>query len=367
MKNVKIISFIIAVIMTLSAVPVLAVDPCETHTFGDWVTVTEAGCLTEGAKTRTCTVCGYVENDVIPAKGHNNVFDRIAPTCTEPGKLTSYCPTCGLIHSETVIPATGHTAGYKTVVTAPSAGDDGEWRICCVNCGVVLQSGTIDASAPTVALDFSEPEKLDDTYNTVSASVNLINNPGVWAFSFYLYYDPAFFVTDIAVGDIFTSGESIYEAKNIVVSEDAKARSEFAKANIPTSNLRALCFYGDSSDLSDKAGDGAVITVTFRYSGELDGTYGFGFVPVPDSVINAAGCDVDFTFYPASIPFEPIADNVVIGDVNDDGLITLQDLSALKGFLAGVSNAHANVLNSDISGDGLVTISDIGAIKKLLA
>ena len=367
MKTYRLISLIIALLFVFCAVPVYATDPCETHTFDDWVVTTDAGCLTEGAKTRTCSVCGATETEVIPAKGHNNVFERIAPTCTEAGKLTSYCPTCGLIHSETVIPATGHTAGYKTVVTAPSASDDGEWRICCVNCGLVMQSGTIDAAAPTVALDFSEPEKLDDSYNTVTASVKLINNPGVWAFSFYLYYDPAFYVTNVAFGDMFTSDESICEAKNVVVAEDAKAKSEFAKANIPTANLRALCFYADSSDFSDKTGDGTVITVTFRYSGELDGTYGFGFVPVPDSVINSSGNDVDFTFYPASIPFAPIENNVIIGDVNDDGLITLQDLAALKKYLAGVSGATANDLNSDVNGDGLVTIADIGAIKILLA
>ena len=366
MKNVKIISLIIAVVMTICAVPVYATDPCETHTFDEWVTVTEAGCVTEGAKTRTCTVCGYVENETIPAKGHNNVFNRVAPTCTEDGMLTSYCPTCGLIHSQTVLPATGHTAGYKTVVTAPGAGGDGEWRICCVNCGAVLQSGAIDSSAPTVALEFAEPEKLDDTYNTVSASVKLINNPGVWAFSFYLYYDPAFFVTDVAFGDVFSDGESICEAKNIVVSGDAKARREFAKANIDTSNLRALCFYADSSDLSEKEGDGTVITVTFRYSGELDETYGFGFVPVPDSVIDSDGNDIDFTFYPASKKIKPIKDNILVGDVNGDGLLTIQDLASIKQLLAGADGVYA-VANSDINGDGLLTIADIAAIKILLA
>ena len=61
------------------------------------------------------------------------------------------------------------------------------------------------------------------------------------------------------------------------------------------------------------------------------------------------------------------AAEVIIGDVNDDGLITLSDLAALKKFLAGVAGAEANVANSDVSGDGLVTIADIGAIKKLLA
>ena len=63
---------------------------------------------------------------------------------------------------------------------------------------------------------------------------------------------------------------------------------------------------------------------------------------------------------------EPVVP-VVIGDVNDDGLITLKDLAALKAYVAGVSGAEANVANSDINGDGLVTISDVGAIKKLIA
>ncbi len=45
-------------------------DAKEEHTFGDWNTTVAAVCTTPGEKTRTCTVCKYVEVAVIDAPGH---------------------------------------------------------------------------------------------------------------------------------------------------------------------------------------------------------------------------------------------------------------------------------------------------------
>ena len=85
------------------------VDPTGNHTYGEWTTVKEATCTTAGEKKHTCTVCGHVETQEIPATGHHWVdkgdgthgCDK--PGCTEKhphhwkdnGDGTHTCPDCG--------------------------------------------------------------------------------------------------------------------------------------------------------------------------------------------------------------------------------------------------------------------------------
>ena len=56
------------------------------HTYGEWTTVKEATCTAAGQKQHTCTECGHVETEGIPATGHHWV-DR--------GDGTRTCPDCG--------------------------------------------------------------------------------------------------------------------------------------------------------------------------------------------------------------------------------------------------------------------------------
>ena len=56
------------------------------HSYGEWTTVTEATCTTAGQKQRTCTECGHVETQEIPATGHH---------WKDNGDGTHTCPDCG--------------------------------------------------------------------------------------------------------------------------------------------------------------------------------------------------------------------------------------------------------------------------------
>ena len=56
------------------------------HTYGDWTTVTPATCTTAGQKQRTCTKCGHVETEAIPATGHH---------WKDNGDGTHTCTKCG--------------------------------------------------------------------------------------------------------------------------------------------------------------------------------------------------------------------------------------------------------------------------------
>lgn len=58
----------------------------KAHSYGEWVVDTPATCTTAGQKKRTCTECGHVETQEIPATGHHWVDN---------GNGTHTCPDCG--------------------------------------------------------------------------------------------------------------------------------------------------------------------------------------------------------------------------------------------------------------------------------
>ena len=58
----------------------------KAHSYGEWVVDTPATCTTAGQKKRTCTECGHVETQEIPATGHHWV---------DKGDGTHTCPGCG--------------------------------------------------------------------------------------------------------------------------------------------------------------------------------------------------------------------------------------------------------------------------------
>ena len=56
------------------------------HSYGEWTTVKEATCTAAGQKQHTCTECGHVETQEIPATGHHWV---------DKGDGTHTCTKCG--------------------------------------------------------------------------------------------------------------------------------------------------------------------------------------------------------------------------------------------------------------------------------
>ena len=65
----------------------------EAHAYGEWTTVKEATCTTAGQKQRTCTKCGHVETQEIPATGHH---------WKDNGDGTHTCPDCGATEGQPV-------------------------------------------------------------------------------------------------------------------------------------------------------------------------------------------------------------------------------------------------------------------------
>ena len=111
-----------------------AVGHIETIQQGREATCTEDG-LTDGLYCWECWEV-FEEQEVIPASGHTEVIDEaVAPTCTEKGLSEGkHCSKCNeVLVEQTELPANGHN--YTSVVTAPTATENGLTEYTCSVCG----------------------------------------------------------------------------------------------------------------------------------------------------------------------------------------------------------------------------------------
>lgn len=111
-----------------------AVGHIETIQQGREATCTEDG-LTDGLYCWECWEV-FEEQEVIPASGHTEVIDEaVAPTCTEKGLSEGkHCSECNeVLVAQTELPENGHN--YTSVVTAPTATENGLTEYTCSACG----------------------------------------------------------------------------------------------------------------------------------------------------------------------------------------------------------------------------------------
>ncbi len=122
----------------------------EVHKYGSWTIVTASTCTSVGAKTATCSVCGYKKTESIPANGHSlTKIAAVAPTCTSPGQTEgSYCSVCGIVVSgQESINALGHD--FVDTITPPTVTTDGYTTHTCSRCGYTYKDSATDATGST--------------------------------------------------------------------------------------------------------------------------------------------------------------------------------------------------------------------------
>ncbi|MBQ7714937.1 MAG: hypothetical protein IJT70_03600 [Clostridia bacterium] len=275
------------------------------HSFGEWAVTTPAGCTTTGLRTRTCTICGTTEEEVIAATGHTVATQTVPATCTQSGYVRTYCSVCGTELSRTDIPATGHTTGKWFVTRKATASVAGTKVKYCKTCGATAETASYSVNDPAISVSFAEPEEYDANYNTVTATVSIANNPGLWALGFYFYYDPAFTAISAVNGNVFPNNGNI-GAVNVVSANDPLVSAAFAECGVPAGSTRSVCFYAESDNFSNITSNGTIATVTFKYSNDLDDTYEFGFVFDDDSIIDSDAENVEILFIDENAAIEPI-------------------------------------------------------------
>lgn len=110
--------------------------PTGAHDWGNGVVTTAPTETTPGARTFTCTVCGDIREETIPATGaHDYQFTKnVAPTCTDGGYDLYTCSGCGATERRNLTDAAGHKWDNGVVTTAPTETTPGMRTFTCTVC-----------------------------------------------------------------------------------------------------------------------------------------------------------------------------------------------------------------------------------------
>ncbi len=99
----------------------------------EWrVEETEPTCAQDGVLRKTCVLCGFSTEELIPPASHQWIEERTEPTCTEEGVLRRTCELCGL-ETEEALPPAGHQ--WYEEITEPTCTETGVLRKACALCG----------------------------------------------------------------------------------------------------------------------------------------------------------------------------------------------------------------------------------------
>ena len=107
------------------------------HGYGEWETVSPAGCESAGEEIRTCGRCGNVETRETEPLGHEYEAEIVEPTCTEGGYTLYECVRCGDGYRDDETEALGHSYGEWETVSPAGCESAGEEIRTCGRCGNV--------------------------------------------------------------------------------------------------------------------------------------------------------------------------------------------------------------------------------------
>ena len=147
--------------------------PTGAHDWGNGVVTTAPTETTPGARTFTCTVCGDIREETIPATGaHDYQFTKnVAPTCTDGGYDLYTCSGCGATERRNLTDAAGHKWDNGVVTTAPTETTPGVRTYTCTVCGDIREETIPATGASTCTGGPSCP----------SYGLHDVAGPGYWA------------------------------------------------------------------------------------------------------------------------------------------------------------------------------------------
>ena len=284
-----------------------------THSWNSGEITTAATCEGLGEKTYTCTLCGATRTENIEALGHSWDDGEIttAPTCGATGVKTYTCQNDGTHTKTETIPATGaHTWGEWEVTTAATCAADGERSRTCSVCGTV-EHETIPMTGHTM-----------EAHAAVDADCDTAGNSAYWYCS--------------ACNKYFSDAEGETE-----IEEDSWIISELGHVWVE---------WQEGDDIAD-------FTLKTAATTESAAVYYKNCSRCGES---AEGIDESETFtYGEQLPYEP---DIVYGDVNGDGDITLADLTLLSRYF--VNNTIPVSDGADVNGKEGVTLADLTLLSR---
>ena len=231
------------------------------HTWDNGKVTTEPTETTPGVRTFTCTVCGEVKTETIPATGaHTHKWDAgkvtTEPTATTPGVRTYTCTICGQTRTE-IIPATGSAVcpggaacpsfRFRDVPAPSNWAHEG--IDYCVRRSLMVGTG-VGTFSPDMAC--SRAQIVQILYNLSGDKTDYGN-----------YYLP---FTDVAPGDWFYEAVAWAYANDIVAGTSA---STFAPNDVITREQMAVILYGYTAKFAPEFTGNAASLSTFPDAGSV--------------------------------------------------------------------------------------------------
>ena len=201
------------------------------HTYGETVVIEEASCLRNGKQESVCKDCGETITEIIPALGHDRVYESdVEPTCETPGRTGRVvCDRCGMVLEEgETIPPLGHEI----------EGDE------CINCG------------KEACMDLEFVISLDESYYILIGLGKCTH-------------------THILVPDVYDDGENgEHPVKSIKIEAFSSKKNGVAKAE----QIVTISFPDSIEDIGNDAFRGCsnLVSVTFGRGVWMIGSNAFG-------------------------------------------------------------------------------------------
>lgn len=286
----------------------------KNHAYNETTVTANATCGKEGTITVKCANCDYVKSvTTIPATGNHSWNDGIVttPATCVPGVKTYTCTICGATKTETISSSgTGHTESntYKQV-------DGTKHAYCCSVCSTWVEqehsfgaANTYTTSGITVTktactkcgykkVEYSgvtQPTVIvgqasTTSGGTVTLPVRLVNNPGIWAQNFIIYYPENLELTNVSSSTELYPDTDVISNKDITAVNNDRVKSAMLAEGKSPAGIKTLIYYVDNVALEDViTTQGDIVYLTFKVPDSALSEYNIGIIGV-----DAVNCDCE--------------------------------------------------------------------------
>lgn len=294
----------------------VTINPNTTHAYSETIVTVAPTCSQQGTTTVKCENCDYVKSVTTTAATGNHSWDDgkvTTPATCVPGVKTFTCTVCGTTKTEVIdSTGTGHTESstYKQVDGtnhAYSCGVCSTWveqahsygaattytangitvtEKACTKCGYkkVEYSGV---ETPTVFVGRASTT----AGSTVTLPVRLVNNSGVWAQNFIIYYPENLELENVSSSTELYPDTGVVSTKDITAVDNSRVKSAMLAQEKSPAGMKALVYYVENAALEDiTTSQGDIVYLTFKVPSNALSEYNIGIIGIDDDAIN---CDLE--------------------------------------------------------------------------
>ena len=300
----------------------------HSHSYGDWVTITESTCAANGIQESVCLTCGDVRTQAIAMLNHSYDIVLSLPTCKELGYSTYTCTACGDRYVSDYVDALDHE--YEYVVTEPTYTNQGYTTHTCVNCG----DSYVDSYTGPLA-----PE------TDVKVTVGTVSGMAGDTVEVYLTLENAPELKILAISDL------VYDTEHLTLVSGQWLQTGSMLSNWDPETLKGVHAFGENMDLN-----GDVFKLTFIINEDAPaGVYEIR------CQITAKQRQENGSEQPVPIAMEYGAVEVVEyapGDVDGNEFVTTDDAIYLLYYVMFGGEDYPVNQDCDFDGNGFITTDD---------